>query len=125
MMRVTSLPRSPADLFGIGLSGLCALHCVLGLAATLAVSATSLSQSHHVLHVVVLVVAVGLSLFAFTPRSGRAASLPLALLAASGCLLLFMALLVGHADRSEMLLSILGSLTLSSAHILNIKRARA
>lgn len=125
MIRDTSLPRSPADLLGIGLSGLCALHCALGLAATLAVSATSLSQSHHALHVLVLVVAVGLSLLAFTPRDGHRTSVPLALLAASGCLLLFIALLVGHADRSEMLLSILGSLALSSAHILNMRRTRA
>lgn len=112
-------------MLGIGLSGLCALHCALGLVATLALSASSLSQGHHILHIAVLIFAIGLSVAAFAPRIGHAVSLPLALLAAGGCLLLLLALLVGHADRLEMLLSILGSFALSCAHLLNLKRARA
>lgn len=118
----TSLRRR-LDHLGIGLAGLCALHCLatLGVIASLGVGGHFLFNEniHRVgllLAVIVAAVAIGWGLL----RHGR--MLPFAV-ALSGLALMVAALLVPHG-ANEFLLTLLGVALVSAGHLLNLRAAR-
>lgn len=118
----TSLRRR-LDHLGIGLAGLCALHCLatLGVIASLGVGGHFLFDEniHRVgllLAVVVAAVAIGWGLM----RHGRL--LPFAV-ALGGLVLMVAALVVPHGPN-EFLLTLLGVALVSAGHLLNLRAAR-
>jgi hypothetical protein len=118
----TSLRRR-LDHLGIGLAGLCALHCLatLGVIASLGVGGHFLFNEniHRVgllLAVIVAAVAIGWGLM----RHGRL--LPFAV-ALSGLGLMVAALVVPHGPN-EFLLTLLGVALVSAGHLLNLRAAR-
>jgi hypothetical protein len=114
--------RDRLDRVGVLLSGLCALHCLLGL---LLVSVLGLGgelllapEIHEVglaLAIAVGVITLGLG----TLRHGAFGPL---LLGACGIALMAAALATGHG-ADEALLTIAGVALLALAHILNLRRA--
>ncbi|RNJ61448.1 MAG: MerC domain-containing protein [Porphyrobacter sp. IPPAS B-1204] len=118
----TSLRRR-LDHLGIGLAGLCALHCLatLGVIASLGVGGHFLFNEniHRVgllLAVAVAAVAIGWGLL----RHGRL--LPFAV-ALGGLALMVAALIVPHGPN-EFLLTLLGVALVSAGHLLNLRAAR-
>ena len=118
----TSLRRR-LDHLGIGLAGLCAMHCLatLGVIASLGVGGHFLFNEniHRVgllLAVAVAAVAIGWGLL----RHGRL--LPFAV-ALGGLALMVAALLVPHG-ANEFLLTLLGVALVSAGHLLNLRAAR-
>lgn len=118
----TSLRRR-LDHLGIGLAGLCAVHCLatLGVIASLGVGGHFLFNEniHRVgllLAVAVAAVAIGWGLL----RHGRL--LPFAV-ALGGLALMVAALLVPHG-ANEFLLTLLGVALVSAGHLLNLRAAR-
>jgi hypothetical protein len=115
--------RRRIDQFGIGLAGLCALHC---LATLLLVSALGLG-GHFLLddniHRIGLLLAFGVAAVAIgwgIMRHGRRLPFVLAL---GGLALMGIALLVPHGTN-EFLLTLLGVAIVSAAHLLNLRAAR-
>ncbi len=112
-----------ADGWAIGLSGLCLVHCLaLPIVALAAPAALGLERYHLEVHVAFLVIAVGLTIFAFWPgqmhgvdvrRSKRAMAL-----AATGLAFMISAV-IGPLHLHERLLTTIGVLILASAHVLN------
>jgi hypothetical protein len=118
----TSLRRR-LDHLGIGLAGLCALHCLatLGLIASLGVGGHFLFDE--VIHraglflaLIVAAVAIGWGLM----RHGRL--LPFAV-ALAGLVFMAAALMVPHG-ANEFLLTLLGVALVSVGHLLNLRAAR-
>ena len=115
--------RRRLDLVGIGLAGLCAVHC---LATLVVVSALGLGghflleENIHrmglALALAVAVVAIGWGLL----RHGRA--LPLAV-ASTGLAFMAWALIVPHGTN-ELLLTLIGVTLVSAGHLLNLRAVR-
>lgn len=115
--------RRRLDQLGIGLAGLCAIHC---LATLLLVSALGLGghflmeeNIHRIglfLAMVVAAVAIGWGLM----RHGRI--MPF-LVALAGLALMAAALVVPHG-ANEFLLTLLGVALVSAGHVLNLRAAR-
>jgi hypothetical protein len=115
--------RRRLDQVGIGLAGLCALHCVatLALVSTLGVGGHFLLEEgiHRIgllLALIVAAVAIGWGLM----RHGR--MLPFAV-ALAGLVLMAAALVVPHG-ADEFLLTLLGVALVSVGHVLNLRAAR-
>lgn len=115
--------RRRLDLVGIGLAGLCAVHC---LATLVVVSALGLGghflleeNIHRIglmLALAVAVIAIGWGLM----RHGR--PLPFAV-ASAGLAFMAWALVVPHGT-SELLLTLIGVTLVSVGHLLNLRAAR-
>lgn len=115
--------RGRFDRLGVALSGLCVVHCLMGL---LLVGALGLGgelllapiwhRAGLALAVVVGAVAIGVGVL----RHGQ---IKLLLLAAAGLGLMGAALLVEHGVR-EAVLTVLGVSLVGFAHILNLRHAR-
>jgi MerC mercury resistance protein len=115
--------RRRLDQVGIGLAGLCALHCVatLALVSTLGVGGHFLLEEdiHRIgllLALIVAAVAIGWGLM----RHGR--MLPFAV-AVAGLVLMAAALVVPHG-ADEFLLTLIGVALVSVGHVLNLRAAR-
>lgn len=118
--------RRRLDQVGIGLAGLCALHCLLTLVVISALGFGGvgghflLDESIHriglLLALVVAAVAIGWGLL----RHRR--KLPFAV-AMTGLLLMAAALLVPHG-ANEFLLTLVGVVLVSVGHVLNLRAAR-
>ncbi|WP_298198728.1 MerC domain-containing protein [Novosphingobium sp.] len=114
--------RDRLDGFGVFLSGLCALHCLLGLILVPLIGlggGVLLSPRIHeaglALAIMVGVVTLGLSAL----RHGR---LQPALIGALGIVLMALALGVGHGTR-EAVLTIAGVALVATAHLQNLRAA--
>jgi len=114
--------RDRLDGFGVFLSGLCALHCLLGLILVPLIGlggGVLLSPRIHeaglALAITVGVVTLGLSAL----RHGR---LQPALIGALGIVLMALALGVGHGTR-EAVLTIAGVALVATAHLQNLRAA--
>lgn len=115
--------RRRLDHLGIGLAGLCALHCLatLGVIASLGLGGHFLFNEniHRVgllLALIVAAVAIGWGLL----RHGRLLPFTVAL---GGLVLMGAALMVPHG-ANEFLLTLLGVLVVSVGHLLNLRAAR-
>ncbi|MBC2652619.1 MerC domain-containing protein [Novosphingobium flavum] len=114
--------RDRLDGFGVFLSGLCAVHCLLGLILVPLIGlggGVLLSPRIHeaglALAITVGVVTLGLSAL----RHGR---LQPALIGALGIVLMALALGVGHGTR-EAVLTIAGVALVATAHLQNLRAA--
>lgn len=123
-MRATVLSiRNQLDRTGIVLSGLCVLHCVLGIVLVSALGIGSQALLSPKIHEIglVLAIAVGtvtLGLGALRHGAGG----PLAV-GAAGILLMAAGLASGHG-LPEALLTIAGVALVATAHIRNLRHAR-
>lgn len=118
----TSLRRR-LDQIGIGLAGLCALHCLatLGLISALGLGGHFLFDES--IHRVGLMLALGVAALAIgwgMLRHRR--TLPF-LVALGGLALMGLALVVPHGTN-EFVLTLLGVLVVAAAHMLNMRAAR-
>jgi len=114
--------RGRFDRAGIVLSGLCALHCVLGIVLVSALGLGGELLFAPEIHEVGLAVAIGvgaLSLGLGALRHGNARPL---LLGVAGLALMGGALAVGHGV-SEAVLTILGVALVAIAHLRNLRHA--
>ncbi len=114
--------RDRLDGFGVFLSGMCALHCLLGLVLVTVLGlggGVFLSPGIHeaglVLAILVGVLTLGISAW----RHGRPGP---ALVGAAGLVLMGSALAVGHGPR-EAALTIAGVALVAAAHIRNLRAA--
>ena len=123
--RPTTRPtlRRRIDQIGIGLAGLCALHCIATLVLVSALGLGGhflLEENIHriglLLALIVAAVAIGWGLL----RHGR--MLPFAV-ALAGLALMATALMVPHGT-SEFLLTLVGVALVSAGHVLNLRALR-
>ena len=119
----TSLRRR-LDLFGIGLAGLCAVHCI---ATLVAISALGLGghlflfdENIHRIGLALALVVAGIAIGWGLLRHGR--MLPFGI-AVGGLVLMATALLVPHG-ANEFLLTLAGVALVSLGHLLNLRAAR-
>jgi MerC mercury resistance protein len=115
--------RRRLDQIGIGLAGLCAIHCL----ATLVVISTLGFGGHFLfdesIHRVGLALALGVAAVAIgwgLLRHGRLLPFTIAL---GGLLLMAAALIVPHG-ANEFLLTLLGVALVSAGHLMNLRAAR-
>lgn len=122
-MRDTLLSiRDRLDGFGVVLSGLCVVHCVLGL-----VLVTVLGLGGGVLlspriHETGLALAIGVGVLTLGLSAFRHGRLAPALIGACGIALMASALFVGHGT-GEAVLTIAGVALVATAHIRNLRTA--
>ena len=122
-MRDTLLSiRDRLDGFGVFLSGLCAVHCLLGLIVVpvIGLGGGALLSPH--IHEIglALAIAVGVITLGFAAlRHGRTAP---ALIGACGLVVMALALVVGHGPR-EAVLTITGVALVAIAHWQNLRAA--
>lgn len=115
--------RQKLDQLGIGLAGLCALHCV---ATVMLVSGLGigghflLAPEIHEVGLVLAVIVAALAIGWGVLRHRRLAPFAVAL---SGLLLMGAAILVGHGTQ-EAILTVLGVALVSVGHLLNLRSAR-
>jgi len=122
MSRALLSIRDRLDRLGVLLSGLCALHCLLGLVLVSALGLGGgllLAPEIHEVGLALAIVVGILTLGVGTLRHGALG--PLAL-GACGIVLMAGALATGHGSN-EALLTIGGVALLAVAHILNLRRA--
>ena len=114
--------RRRLDHLGIGLAGLCALHCLLTLVVISALGLGGHFLLNENIHRIGLALALGVASVAIgwgTLRHGR--WLPFGV-AAAGLALMTVALLVPHGTN-EFLLTLMGVAIVSAAHWMNIRAA--
>ncbi|MFY7743846.1 MAG: MerC domain-containing protein [Erythrobacter sp.] len=114
--------RRRLDQLGIGLAGLCALHCLLTLGVVSALGLGGHFLMDENIHRIGLVLALGVASWAIgwgMLRHGR--RLPFAV-ALGGLALMAVALLVPHGTN-ELLLTLFGVIIVSAAHWLNLRAA--
>jgi hypothetical protein len=122
MSRVLLSIRDRLDRTGVLLSGLCALHCVLGIVLVSvlglggqALFAPAIHEAGLALAIVVGVFTLGLGVL----RHGQTGPL---VIGACGIALMAAALMVGHG-LPEALLTIAGVALVATAHIRNLRHA--
>lgn len=116
------LIRDRLDGFGVLLSGLCAVHCVLGLVLVAVFGlggGVLLSPAIHELGLALAIAVGALTLGLSAWRHGRTGPL---VLGGCGIALMAGALLVGHGPR-EAFLTIAGVTLVAIAHIRNLRTA--
>lgn len=112
--------RERLDRTGIILSGLCAVHCVLGIVVVSVLGLGGEALLNPAIHRIGLVVAVlvgGVSLGFGVLRHGRIGPL---FIGGAGLLLMLGGILVRHGT-AEALLTIPGVLLVALAHVLNLR----
>ena len=122
MPRALLLIRDRLDRVGVLLSGLCALHCVLGLVLVSLLGLGGgllLSPAIHRVGLALAIVVGMLTLGVGLLRHGRLGPLALGL---CGIALMAGALITGHG-ADEALLTIAGVALLATAHIQNLRRS--
>jgi hypothetical protein len=115
--------RRRLDHIGIGLAGLCALHCLLTLAVVSALGLGGhflLDENIHRIGLVLALALAGLAIGWGVLRHRR--MLPLAA-AIGGLVLMGAGLLVPHGAK-EFLLTLIGVVIVSGAHWLNLRAGR-
>jgi len=114
--------RDRLDRFGVLLSGLCAVHCVLGLVLVSVLGlggGVLLAPAIHETGIVLAIVIGSVSLGFGVLRHGRVGPL---VIGACGIVLMGAAIATGHGT-SEALLTIAGVALVATAHIRNLHKA--
>ncbi len=114
------MPDSWMDRSAISLSGLCLVHCLVGSLLLVAMSGVGGFWSHNV-HAIGLLIAVplaGVALYRGVRAHGRWV---VGVLGLAGVALMAAALLQGHGDPSEVVMTVCGVTLLASAHLLNLR----
>lgn len=122
MTRVILSIRDRLDRVGVLLSGLCALHCVLGVLLVSALGLGGQALLAPEIHEIGLALAVLVGVFTLglgVLRHGQAGPL---LIGTGGIVLMASALVVGHGPQ-EAVLTIAGVALVATAHIRNLRHA--
>ncbi len=120
MAVVTQKARGRLDRFGVLLSGLCVVHCVLGLVLVAGLGIGGSLLLHPAIHrygLALAIVVAGIAIGFGVLRHGR--RLPL-LVAATGLCFMGGALAVGHGVE-EAVLTVIGVTLVAAGHILNLR----
>jgi hypothetical protein len=107
------------DRVAITLSGLCLLHCLIGLALLALLSMSGGLLSHDV-HVIGLLLALPLAAVAFWRGQQRHGRLAVGLLGLAGIIVMLASLFVDHGALMELLVSMAGVALLAAAHLWNL-----
>jgi len=114
--------QSALDRLAAGLSALCVVHCLVGVAAIAALAPLAPMLGHRV-HLIGFAVAMPLAALALARGyRGHGRRGPLAL-GAAGLTLMALGLALGHADPAEFALTASGAGALATAHVLNLRWA--
>jgi hypothetical protein len=111
------------DKSAMTLSGLCLVHCLAG-SLLLTVFAAGGDWLGHDVHLIGLLIALPLAAFALWRGVTVHRRIGVAVLGAVGILLMAASLFVGHGERGEVLLSVIGVTLLGLAHYWNLNAAR-
>lgn len=114
--------RDRLDGFGVALSGLCAVHCVLGLVLVTVLGLGGEALLSPAIHRVGLVLAVGVGIVTLGLSALRHGHLAPALIGGCGIVLMALAVIVGHGP-AEAFLTIPGVGLVAFAHIRNLRHA--
>ena len=117
-----------ADRSAIGLSMLCALHCLLlPLAIVLYPSSTSVLPDDELVHLSILFIVIPISIFALLKGAHLHKNRLVFLIGLFGLLTLILALIIGHdllGTHGEKIFTLVGSLMLIVAHFRNFSICR-
>jgi hypothetical protein len=114
--------RDRLDGFGVLLSGLCAVHCLLGLVLVTVLGLGGGAFLSPSVHEIGLALAVGIGVITLGLSAWRHGHLVPALIGACGLALMALALVVGHGPL-EAVLTIPGVGLVAFAHIRNLRHA--
>ena len=115
--------RDRLDGFGVVLSGLCAVHCVLGLVLVTVLGLGGGVLLSPAIHETGLALAIGVGVVTLGLSALRHGRLGPLMIGACGITLMAAALMVDHGPR-EALLTIAGVGLVATAHIRNLRHAR-
>lgn len=114
------LASSLLDRLAIGLSGLCLVHCVAGV-AFVGLFAVSGQMLDHDVHVIGLMLALPLAMVALWRGQLVHRRRVIAALGACGIALMAASVFVAHGAPAEILASVLGVAMLGVAHLWNMR----
>lgn len=116
------------DKFSIGLSMLCAIHCLLLPFLLVALpSLASLQLANEEFHIWILVAVIPTSVFALTLGCKKHQRYRLLLWGIAGLILMVLAILLGHdiiGELGEKVLTLLGAIFVVIAHWQNFRRCQ-
>lgn len=117
-----------ADKFSVGLSILCAVHCLLlPILLVLLPSLTALQLQNEAFHFWMIVGVIPISIYALTVGCKKHQRYRLLLWGGSGLVLMVLAILLGHdliGEYGEKVLTLVGASLVVFAHIGNFKRCQ-
>jgi hypothetical protein len=122
MPRAPSSIRSRFDRAGMLLSGLCALHCVLGIVVVSVLGLGGQALLAPAIHEIGLALAIAVGVLTLGVGAWRHGQTGPLLLGAAGIALMALALAVGHG-LSEAVLTIAGVALVATAHLRNLRHA--
>lgn len=114
--------RDRLDRVGVLLSGLCALHCLLGLLLVTVLGLGGELLLSPAIHEIGLALAIGIGVFTLGLGVMRHGAVGPLIIGLCGIGLMAAALAVGHGPN-EAFLTIAGVALLATAHIRNLRRA--
>lgn len=116
------------DQFSIGLSLLCAIHCLfLPLLLVLLPGLGALQFDNEAFHLWILIAVIPISLIALSLGCKKHDSFSLFILGSTGLMLLLFAAIWGHelvGDAGEKVLTLIGSSLVAIAHFVNLTRCK-
>ena len=123
-----SVSRVWADRAAIGLSGLCALHCLLlPVALTLAPSIAGMGVADEAFHVWMIVFVVPISIYALFAGCNKHREYSVLALGGVGLAVLISAPLLGHdvlGEVGERVVTLAGALLVAASHVRNFRLCR-
>lgn len=117
-------PRSWADRAAIGLSGLCAVHCLLmPVAITLVPAVGGLGLGDEAFHLWMVVVVIPISIYALLSGCRQHKRFSVPALGFTGLAVLVAALIFGHdlGEVAERALTLAGALLIAWSHLMNYR----
>lgn len=114
--------RDRLDGFGVILSGLCAVHCLLGLVLVAALGLGGGLFLNPLIHETGLALAIAVGVLTLGLSAWRHGRVAPAVIGAVGIVLMGLALAVGHGP-AEAALTICGVMLVGAAHIRNLREA--
>lgn len=114
--------RDRLDGFGVILSGLCAVHCLLGLVLVAALGLGGGLFLNPLIHETGLALAIAVGVLTLGLSAWRHGRVAPAAIGAVGIVLMGLALAVGHGP-AEAALTICGVTLVAAAHIRNLREA--
>ncbi len=113
-----------ADKAAIGLSLVCALHCLLPVAAALLPSVVLLRIEDEMFHRIMLLVVLPVSAFALLTGLRKHRNKSVLAIGVTGLLMLLVAAVIGHdifGETGERLVTVLGSVLVAISHFRNFQ----
>ena len=128
MLANEKLPRTWADRAAIGLSGLCAMHCLLlPVAITLVPAVGGLGLADEAFHLWMVVVVIPISIYALLSGCRQHKRFSVPVLGFTGLAVLVAALVFGHdlGEFGERAFTLVGALLIAWSHMVNFRLCQA